>query len=92
MASPRNSNYTVYTAVGTTGENETVNSQVITGYLTDGNGNLLFCAGTATITDGGAGYAPGCEFILTNATVGSPCVYLNKGSSTSSKFTLVTQS
>lgn len=91
MAVPRNSNFTVYTADQATGETETINSQSIVGLFADGNGDLLMATGTALVTDGGTGYAKGCQFILSNATTGSPCVYLNKGSRTSCQFTLVTQ-
>lgn len=91
MAVPRNSNYTVYTADQATGASESINSQTVTGYWADTNGDLLLVTGTALVTDGGSGYAKGCQFILTNATTGSPCVYFNKGSRTSCTFTLVTQ-
>ncbi len=91
MAVPRNSNFTVYNDVQLTGANETVNSQVVVPLMADPSGNLLLVTGTALVTDSGSGYAKGCTFILTNATTGSPCVYLNKGSATSCQFTLVTQ-
>lgn len=91
MAVPRNSQFTVYTSIQNTGETETINSQAVIGYQADTNGDLLLATGTALVTDGGTGYAKGCQFILTNATTGSPCVYLNKGSRTSCAFTLVTQ-
>jgi hypothetical protein len=91
MAVPRNSNFTVYNDVQLVGSSETINSQAVTPLLADPNGDLLMVQGTALVTDGGTGYAKGCQFILTNATTGSPCVYLNKGTKTSCTFTLVTQ-
>lgn len=91
MATPRSSNFTVYTAVQYSGHTSSINSQTVVPYVADQNGDLLLVTGTALVTDGGTGFAKGCQFILTNATTGSPCVYLNKGSSTSCTFTLVTQ-
>lgn len=91
MATPRNSSYTDYNGVQLNGSSEVINSQTIVGYLVDTNGNVFYATGTATVTDGSSGYAKGCIFVLTNATTGSACVYLNKGSTTSSQFTLVTQ-
>lgn len=91
MAVPRNSNYTVYTAVQNTGSTETINSQTITGILADGNGDLLFVTGTAVPTNGGSGYAKGCIFIDTDVAAGTGAVYLNKGTNTSCTFGLVTQ-
>lgn len=91
MSVPRNSEYTVYNGVEYDGASETINSQTVVGLVADPSGNLLLCTGAAAVTDGGSGYAKGCMFILTSATAGSACVYLNKGSATSSQFTLVTQ-
>ena len=91
MATPRNSNFTVYTAVQSAGETETINSQSVTGILADGNGDLFISTGTALVTDGSSGYSKGGLFSLINATAGSACLYCNEGSRTSSKFTLVTQ-
>jgi len=88
---PRNSNYTVYTAVQGSGASETINSQAIVGYLSDKNGDLLLCTGTVTITDTSTGYAKGCMYIKTDVSTGTGGMYLNKGTNTSSAFTLVTQ-
>ncbi len=68
-----------------------LNSQTIKVYQTDTNGDIVFCTGTALITDSGSGYAKGCEFIKTNVAGGTGGVYLNKGTNTSCQFTLVTQ-
>lgn len=87
MGYPRNSDYTDYTAVGQVGSKETINGQVITGYETDGNGNLLACLSAVAITNGGAGYAPGCQATVTNGTTAT--AYVNKGSATSCLFTLI---
>lgn len=87
MGVPRNSNFTNYTALGLTGESETINSQVITGYQADGNGNLTVCTSTAVPTNGGLGYAIGCLCTVVNASSGT--AYVNKGSATSCLFTLI---
>jgi hypothetical protein len=91
MAVPRNSNYTVYTALQGTGANETINSIAVIGYLADKDGNLLIATGTTVPTNGSAGYAKGCMFIDTDVGAGTGATYLNKGTTTSSNFTLVTQ-
>ena len=69
-----------------------LNSQTIKVYQTDTEGNIVFCTGTVTVTDGGNGYAKGCEYIKTDVATGTGGVYLNKGTKTSCQFTLVTQS
>lgn len=91
MPIPRSYAYTVYTAIQYSGHTVVTNSQSIMPYTADSNGDYLLVTGTATVTDGGTGFAKGCTFLLTNATAGSPCVYFNKGSNTSCQFTLVTQ-
>lgn len=91
MATPRNSNYTVYTAVQGTGANETINSESVTGYLADNNGDLLICTGTVAISNGGSGYAKGCLYIKTDVVAGTGALYANKGTNTACEFTLVTQ-
>jgi hypothetical protein len=91
MSAPRNANFTDYTAMQLEGEVETINSQAITGLLTDGSANLLLCTGTVVITDGSTGYAKGCLYIKTDVATGTGGLYCNKGTKTSSAFTLVTQ-
>ena len=91
MATPRNSNYTVNTAIQETGAVETINSQSITGILADGNGDLVICSGTVTITDGGTGFAKGCMYLKTNVATGTGGTYFNKGTNTACAFTLATQ-
>lgn len=91
MAVPRNSDYTVYTALQATGSAETINSIAITGVLVDGNGDLLMATGTTVPTDGSSGYAKGCLFIDTDVATGTTGLYCNKGTKTSSQFTAVTQ-
>jgi hypothetical protein len=91
MAQPRNSNYTVFTAEQGSGAVETINSQTITGYLADTNGDLLLCTGTTVPTNGGTGYAKGCLFIDTDVGTGTTGLNCNKGTNTSCAFTAVTQ-
>lgn len=91
MAQPRNSRFTQYSALQLESETETINGQTVSGYQADSSANLTHATGTAAVTPGSAGYAPGCVFVLTNALAGSPCVYLNKGTSSSANFSLVTQ-
>jgi hypothetical protein len=88
---PRNSNFTVYNAVQGAGATETINSQAITVYLADNVGDILLCTGTVTITDTSTGYAKGCMYIKTDVGAGTGAMYLNKGTNTSSAFTLVSQ-
>jgi hypothetical protein len=91
MAVPRNSNFTVYTALQLTGEAETINSVAVTGLIADGNGDLLMATGVTVPTDGSSGYAKGCLFIDTDVATGTTGLYCNKGTNTSSAFTAVTQ-
>lgn len=88
---PRNSNYTVYTAMQLSDAVETINSQAIAGYLADSNGDLLLCTGTVTVTGGGTGFAKGCLYIKTDVATGTTGLYCNKGTNTSCSFTAVTQ-
>ena len=91
MSAPRNSYFTDYNSIQLEGESETINSQAITGLLSDGNGDLLLCTGVVTITDASTGYAKGCLYIKTDVATGTGGLYCNKGTKTSSAFTLVTQ-
>jgi len=70
---------------------ETINSQAITVYLADNNGDILLCSGIVTITDGSTGYAKGGIYLKTDVTTGTGGTYLNKGTNTASAFTLATQ-
>lgn len=91
MSTPRNSNFTVYNAVQGAGATETINSQSVTVYLADKNGDILLCTGTVTITDGSTGYAKGGIYLKTDVSTGTGGTYLNKGTNTASAFTLATQ-
>lgn len=50
---------------------------------------IVFCWGTTLITDGTAGYAPGCLFIHTDGTPPDGCLYQNQGTVASSNFDAV---
>jgi hypothetical protein len=91
MATPRNSNCTVYNAVQTVGASETVNSVAIVVNLVDGNGDILHCTGTTVPTNGSTGYAKGCLYIDTDVSTGTTGLNCNKGTNTSCAFTAVTQ-
>lgn len=73
------------------GSTATVNSVAITVLLSDGSGNVLMATGTTVPTDASSGYAKGCQFIKTDAAATVGGVYLNKGTTSSSQFTGVTQ-
>ena len=91
MAKPRNAKITSYNAVQLDGAAETVNSVAITVYLANKNGDILLCDGTTIPTDTSSGYAKGCIFNKTDVATGTGGTYLNKGTNTSSAFTLATQ-
>lgn len=91
MATPRNTNFTVYNAVQTVGPAETINSVVVYPLFADGSGNILLCTGTTVPTDGSTGFAKGCLFIDTDVATGTTGLNCNKGVSTSCAFTAVTQ-
>ena len=91
MALPRNSNYTVYTALQASGASETVNSVAIVGLLADPNGDIVIAQGVTVPTDGSAGYAKGGIFLKTDVVTGTGGTYLNKGTNLASAFTLATQ-
>ncbi len=88
---PRNSNFTVYTAMQATGEAETINSVAVTGVLADGNGDLLIATGTTVPTAGSTGFAKGCLFVDTDVATGTTGLNCNKGTNSSCQFTAVTQ-
>lgn len=87
----QNGKATNYNAVQFDGISETVNSVNITVLMADPSGDILFAIGTTVPTDTSSGYAKGCIFIDTNVAGGTGAFYLNKGTTTSSQFTLVTQ-
>ncbi len=92
MATPRNSNFTVYGALQTNGGDvEKVGAETVTGILADGNGDLLLATGTTVPTDTTSGYAKGCLFIDTDVATGTTGLNCNKGTNTSCQFTAVTQ-
>ena len=90
MANPKNftTNLNVLQLDGAT---ETINSQSIKVLMRDSNQDVLMCSGTVTITDTSSGYAKSCLYIKTDVADGTGALYLNKGTNTSSAFTLVTQ-
>jgi hypothetical protein len=88
---PKNADYTVYTALQTPGSSETINSVAITGILADGENKLLIATGTTVPTHGSNGYAKGCLFIDTDVATGTTGLNCNKGTSSSSFFTAITQ-
>ena len=91
MAIPRNSNFTVYNAVGLVGPAETVNSVVVYPLLADGTGDILFATGVTVPTNASTGFAKSCLFIDTDVAAMTGSLYLNKGTNTSCQFSLVTQ-
>ena len=68
------------------GDQATVNSQDITIYSQDENGDVLLAVGTATISDGASGYAKGCLYIDTDVGAGTTGIYENVGTTTSCNF------
>lgn len=87
----QNGKVTNYNAVQFDGISETVNSVNITVLMADPSGDILFAQGTTVPTNGSSGYAKGCIFIDTDVAGGTGAFYLNKGTTTSSTFSLVTQ-
>lgn len=67
------------------GNTVSINSQSIKVLEKDSDGKVLRCTGTVTITDGGAGYAKGCEYIKTDGAAGS-IVFINEGTTSSCDF------
>ena len=71
------------------GNVETINSQSIRVLERDYNDDVAECSGTVSFpTDGGSGYAVGCEYIDTDALIGAQ-LYVNEGTNTSCDFNLV---
>lgn len=91
MAVPLNAGQTGFNSVELIGYPATINSVAITTLLTDGSGNVLLATGTTVPTDASAGYAKGCLFIQTNVATGTSGLNCNKGTTSSSQFTVVTQ-
>lgn len=87
----QNGKVTNYNAVQFDGISETVNSVDIVVLMADPSGNILWAQGTTVPTNGSSGYAKGAVFIDTDVGAGTGAFYLNKGTTTSSSFTLVTQ-
>lgn len=86
-----NNKQTAYNTVKLDGTAATVNSVAISALLTDASGNILLATGTSVPTDTSSGYAKGCLFIDTDVASGTTGLYCNKGTTTSSQFTAVTQ-
>jgi len=64
----------------------TINSQTMLVEFRDNSGNVTKCSGAAAPTDGGSGYAIGCEFRLTTGNGVGTTVYVNEGSASSCDF------
>lgn len=71
------------------GMNVKVGTPTITVLDVDGSGHVLLAKGATLPTDGDAGYAVGCKFIVTGGSAGS-IEYINEGSATSADFNQVT--
>lgn len=71
------------------GTTRTINSQSVNVLQEDGNGNVLFATGTATITDAASGYAKGCLYIDTDVGAGTAALYSNVGTTTSCNFDIL---
>lgn len=56
-----------------------INSQEFDVQQYDQNGDVLKCSGVVTITDSGAGFAKGCEYIKTDVATGTSATYINNG-------------
>lgn len=70
------------------GTSVTINSQSVTVLERDSAGNVLRCTGTVSITNGGAGYAKGCQYIKTDGSIATT-TFINEGSTTSCDFNAV---
>ncbi len=91
MATPRNDNFTVYTALQASGFTEKIGAETVTPILADGNGDILLATGLTVPTDASTGYAKGCLFIDTDVATGTTGLNCNKGTRTSCQFTAITQ-
>lgn len=91
MAVPRNSNFTVYTALQASGATEKIGAETVTPILADSNGDILLATGLTVPTDASTGYAKGCLFVDTDVASGTTGLNCNKGTNTSCQFTAVTQ-
>jgi len=67
----------------------TINSQSIFVTERDKSQKVKEAYGTVTITNGGAGYAVGCEYTKTDPATGSMSKYINIGSDSSCRFVQV---
>ncbi len=82
---------TSYNAVQTVGVQGIAGTESVSALLLDTNGNLVICTGITVPSNAQAGFAKGCIFLDTDVASGTGGMYLNKGTSASSIFTLVTQ-
>jgi hypothetical protein len=71
------------------GATASINSQSIFVTERDKNGKVSEGYGTVTITNGGAGYAVGCEYTKTDTTSGVSATFINIGSDTACRFVQV---
>lgn len=74
------------------GKSQTVNSQTITVLGLNNAGDITSANGTVAVTDGGAGYAKGCLYTKTNATISQSAVFQNIGSSNTCQFVVISVS
>lgn len=81
-------NQTGITAVRLDGFSKKVGTPSVTVLETDSSEMVTRAKGTTVPTDGDAGYAKGCIFVDTDASLGS-ILYLNEGSETSCDFNVV---
>lgn len=69
-----------------TGLAKTINSVAITVLGMDNSGKVILASGTTIPTLASSGYAKGCLFFKTDATLGYGAIYINVGSNTSCAF------
>lgn len=74
---------------GEVGVTLTVGTPSVTVLEVDSTGNVRKCTGATVPTAGDAGYAQGCQFILTTGNTASRTIYVNEGSATSAAFNAI---
>lgn len=81
--------YKIHNGLQLDGKSVVIGAETVNVKLADSAGLIMHCSGTTLPTDGGAGYAKGCEFVKTDAATGVSGSYKNTGTSTACAFTLV---
>ena len=76
-------------AILVAGERKKVGTPTVTIFELDKSAMVTRASGTATPTDGDAGYAAGCYFHLTSGAVVGGTVYINEGTSSSADFNAI---